>query len=1055
MKKMFKQIIRLIIILECARAGFCQAEAKLQEATVRALAAPPSSPALDGVRVAKRSVDSLGNIHVALDGIRQGHRVIGGKTIQHTFKNGSSKTTLPSALANAVFDDTPVRVTEAQALDAALLSLAMTHIPPTKVITELIYVKISGVFRLVYSLELAFDPKATHKVQQRAWVDPQSGIVLRSGDVTQHLATGEGYGRQYKESVPLQTLYVPQNEDHPGQPGYLLVDTTRSNTQLRTASYLDQTCLIENASKDFFSPDDIFGNGKNLLVKDPYCGIKDNSPLGIAGQTSAADAHYSLEMAWDLYTHVFGRNGPLGTGEALTANVHYTGGSFYNPLERSLFLRGAGTISNKICDAETDFLVVGHEVGHAFFRQEIYESWGDGESGGINEATGDIMGKLTQIYAASARGEVVPELFKWLPKHWPNWDMYGCGGQTLKRSMRRPSLVPEHLDAWSEDINVNSIEAHFASGPISRMFYFLSEGVIKKPPPIGPPPKGEQSIYLPKGLVGVGVNTAADLYARAIAHYLRDEPTFSDLRDAMIQAAQASEDTTAEKAVADAFAAINVGASADREAPKFSNVPMVSAPGLWLNVDVDDPSGIKKVTIGTPGVIWDTLAVEPWRATVPINTPGGLLTLELCATDKLDNTACKPSLVYIDATPPTVTSFDKTSQYVQTNGVVRLTANDDSGITHVRARIPGFNAPLSLIDANFGPIKDMTFARDFTVPSSVKDGVYDLTIFVSDFAHTTTVTPKLFIDRTAPDKCEIKTLEAYEDSNGGWSSSVHDAMSGLISVVFSVDGKEYESYLFSSPRLDYFTGGGLFKNNFSAGTHTLSLVCTDVVGNKATDSQQFIIDPPPTGSITILSQSTGAAKYKLHVADPDGIATLGGKDIECAQSGLHHTDWTLVGNPITFDQIYEVSGLILGERCLISSHASDIHGIQAGDIFLYFDVTGPPPPPPPTDTQCNSMVHSGGLLAETHIINVGKAKGTVRFTRETYQVPDIFTLSCADGGTIAGHLGAESTGCVVTNGRVFNDVAIACNTGRVKVQVTPDCIQFGSTAWDFSLGCTK
>jgi hypothetical protein len=45
---MFKQIVRLIITIERACAGFCQAEAQVQEAAARTLDVP-SSPTLNGV----------------------------------------------------------------------------------------------------------------------------------------------------------------------------------------------------------------------------------------------------------------------------------------------------------------------------------------------------------------------------------------------------------------------------------------------------------------------------------------------------------------------------------------------------------------------------------------------------------------------------------------------------------------------------------------------------------------------------------------------------------------------------------------------------------------------------------------------------------------------------------------------------------------------------------------------------------------------------------------------------------------------------------------------
>ncbi|MFR9677019.1 M4 family peptidase, partial [Streptomyces sp. TR02-1] len=128
----------------------------------------------------------------------------------------------------------------------------------------------------------------------------------------------------------------------------------------------------DNGDAVFTDADDVWGNG---------------SPSN--AQTAGVDAHYGAALTWDYYLNVHGREGIRGDGVGASSHVHY-GSSYVNAFwQDSCFCMTYGDGENDQKPL-TSIDVAAHEMSHGVTSHTaglIYS----GESGGLNEATSDIM----------------------------------------------------------------------------------------------------------------------------------------------------------------------------------------------------------------------------------------------------------------------------------------------------------------------------------------------------------------------------------------------------------------------------------------------------------------------------------------------------------------------------------------------------------------------------------------------------------------------------------------------------------------------------------------
>ena len=186
-------------------------------------------------------------------------------------------------------------------------------------------------------------------------------------------------------------------------------------------------------------------------------------------QTVAVDAQFGAAATWDYYLDRFGRVGIRDNGIGATSLVHT--GNFTNAFwdDRSFtMVYGDGNKRDRTTPL-VSLDVAGHEMSHgvtAATADLIYF----GESGGLNEATSDIMGTNVEFAAGNtAPGTDVgdyligEEIFH-----------YADESKNFLRRMDQPSL-----DGISQDcVNARTkkIDVHYSSGPANHFYYLLAEG---------------------------------------------------------------------------------------------------------------------------------------------------------------------------------------------------------------------------------------------------------------------------------------------------------------------------------------------------------------------------------------------------------------------------------------------------------------------------------------------------------------------------------------------------------------------------------------------------
>jgi hypothetical protein len=229
--------------------------------------------------------------------------------------------------------------------------------------------------------------------------------------------------------------------------------------------------------------------------------------------------------------------------------VHY-GNSYVNAFwDDSCFCMtyGDGSGNN---DPLTALDVAGHEMSHGVTSNTAGLEY-SGESGGLNEATSDIMGTGVEFYAnnASDPGDyLIGEKI----------DINGDG--TPLRYMDKPSKDGSSADSWYD--GVGDLDVHYSSGVANHFFYLLSEGsgakVINGVDYDSPTADG-----LP--VTGIGRDKALQIWYRALTTKFTSTTDYADARTGTLAAAgELYGASSAEyKAVQDAWAAVAVGSRSD------------------------------------------------------------------------------------------------------------------------------------------------------------------------------------------------------------------------------------------------------------------------------------------------------------------------------------------------------------------------------------------------------------------------------------------------------------------------------------------------------------
>ncbi len=437
--------------------------------------------------------DRDGTLHTRYDRTYQGLKVLGGDLVVHTAKSGKQLGVNRASKAALKVDTSPKTLKAAPA-NATKVVWAPRHGSPVLAYES-----------LEKSVAKDGTPSEIHTV-----TDATSGKRLARWDGVE---TGLGHS-EYNGDVDLGTS---------GSAGsFTLTDTERGG---------HKTYDLGNGSSGtgtlFTDDDDEWGDG---TAGDP--------------QTAAVDAAYGAAETWDYYKDVHGRSGIAGDGKGATSRVHY-GNNYVNAFwQDSCFCMTYGDGAGNAAPL-TALDVAAHEMSHGVTAATaglIYS----GESGGLNEATSDIMATAVEFYSNTDEdpgdyliGEKI--------------DINGDGSPL--RYMDKPSKDGASRDYWSADLGQTDV--HYSSGPANHFFYLLSEGSGAKTV------NGvsyDSPTYDDAKVTGIGIEKAEQVWFKALSEYMTSTTDYADAREATLSAAGDlyGTDSAEYQAVDAAWAAINV-----------------------------------------------------------------------------------------------------------------------------------------------------------------------------------------------------------------------------------------------------------------------------------------------------------------------------------------------------------------------------------------------------------------------------------------------------------------------------------------------------------------
>ncbi|SFF55008.1 Zn-dependent metalloprotease [Actinacidiphila alni] len=664
------------------------------------------------------SKDADGSLHTRYERTYQGLPVLGGDLIVH--QDGAGATT---------------GVTKATDASIAVASTTAAKSADSAKTTALARAKADG----------AASPAAVgapHKVvwaasgtPTLAWESVIGGVQDDGTPNQLHVITDANTGARLYEYQGIETGVG--NSEYSGQVNitttlsgstYQLLDNTRGGHKTYNLNH-----STSGTGTLFTDADDTWGDGN-----------------GSTAQTAGVDAAYGAQETWDYYKNTFGRNGIADDGRAAYSRTHY-GNSYVNAFwDDSCFCMTYGDGSGN-AHPLTALDVAGHEMSHGVTANSAGLNY-SGESGGLNEATSDIMGTGVEFYAnnSSDPGDyLIGEKI----------DINGDGSPL--RYMDKPSKDGGSKDYWSSSLG--GLDVHYSSGPANHFFYLLSEGS-------GAKVIGGVSYNSPTSdglsVPGIGRDNALKLWYKSLTERFTSTTNYAAARTQSLQAAADlwGANSATYNTVANTWAAINVGSR------------------------VTQPSGVTVTNPGAKSTVVNTAASLQIQAST---TNGGALTYS--ATGLPTGLSINASSGLISGTPTatgtynvTVTAKDSTNATGTASFTWTITSSGGGTCTASQlVTNPGFESGATgwtqsagVIDNStsapahsgsykawldgYGTTHTDTLSQSVTIPSTCTNATFTFYLYVSSQETTTS---------TAYDKLTVAagstTLATYSNLNKG------------------------------------------------------------------------------------------------------------------------------------------------------------------------------------------------------------------------------------------------------------------------------------------------
>ncbi|MEZ4241732.1 MAG: M4 family metallopeptidase [Myxococcota bacterium] len=219
-----------------------------------------------------------------------------------------------------------------------------------------------------------------------------------------------------------------------------------------------------------------------------------------SGDVPVDAAHDNAGFTYDYYFDLQGRDSYDDAGHTLVSSAHYSVNYDNAFWDGTQMVYGDGGFYFRPLSLATD--VVAHELTHAVTEYTaglIYA----GESGGLNEGTSDIMGAVVESYS---RGWAV-DTATWMVGEDITLPTLG----DALRYMDDPPLDGISIDNY--DDYYNGLDVHYSSGLANKAFYLMATDPA------------------------LDIQSAGDLWYRALSVYMTPSTTFEEARQATVDAA--------------------------------------------------------------------------------------------------------------------------------------------------------------------------------------------------------------------------------------------------------------------------------------------------------------------------------------------------------------------------------------------------------------------------------------------------------------------------------------------------------------------------------------
>ena len=465
------------------------------------------------------SVDAKGTEHARFNRTYHGLPVIGGDFVLHS-RNGMV-TGVSQTLNTAVRPDVTPRINSQQAIVEAgtRFGTGYSGTPTSRLV---IYARGGITPALAHEVILSGVRADQTPTEMHYFVDARTGKVLGQWDAIQTAGRRRGPGRPGGGGNGGGSCTPEIGTGHSLTEGNVTLDT------IKCGDFYQLKDMTRGGGSTNNMGSRKVGNGSVFVDADNSWG---NNGLNDSA-TVAADAHYGVSETWDYYLNIHNRQGIDGNGTGALSRVHYGrnyGNAFWND---NCYCMTFGDGDNGVSIFPLVALdVAGHEMTHGVTSQTAGLNYAD-ESGGLNEATSDMMGTMVEFYANNPND---PADYVVGEKLFPN----NADMSKAIRWMFKPSLDGQSPDCYAPGLG--DLDVHYSSGVANHFYYLLAEGAVV-PAGFGAGTwanlaTSDMVCDSSIGLTGIGRAKAEQIWYVALTEYMTSGTNYADAREATLNAA--------------------------------------------------------------------------------------------------------------------------------------------------------------------------------------------------------------------------------------------------------------------------------------------------------------------------------------------------------------------------------------------------------------------------------------------------------------------------------------------------------------------------------------